>query len=98
MPAKAFSPIVGGVFLRKVTEARVELFKNALPPMVLTLAGMVILVSLGQRKKAPDLISITVSGRVTLAKLAQSANALAPIVITPFGITIAVKAPQPWNR
>ena len=72
MFAKAFVPSVGAVFGRKLMRVRLLQLLKAEFPMLVTLAGIVMLVSLLQLLKAEFPMLVTLAGIVMLVSLLQS--------------------------
>ena len=67
---------------------------NAYPPMLVTLFGIVMLVTLLQPENALLPILVTLSGIVMLVTLLQSTNAIFIMRVVPFGIVITVLSPK----
>lgn len=63
--------------------------------MLVTLAGIVTLASLGQATNIELPIELTPLARVTLARLEQDENAESPMLVTLPGITMLVRPVQP---
>jgi hypothetical protein len=68
---------------------------NALPPIEVTLDGMVMLVRLVQPLNALFSIEVTPAGMVMLVSLLQPENALLPIEVTLEGMVMLVRLVQP---
>ena len=66
-----------------IISSKLKHSSNIESPILVTLAGIVILFKFSQPKNAPNPILITPSGITTVVKLSQLANALSPILITP---------------
>ena len=70
---------------------------KALPPIKVTLSGIIILVRLLQKAKAPSPIEVTPSGTFTFVKFEQPWKAPSPILVTLSGICTLVKLEQPMK-
>jgi hypothetical protein len=71
---------------------------NAHNDIVVTLLGMLMLLSIVQFLKAPFPIEVTPSGIVTLVIKEQSLKALGPILITPSGIITSALLPTYFSK
>ena len=82
------------VFSAIVTVVRFVQFLNAVVPIFVTEAGMVMLVKLVHSQNADSTISSTEVPMVTLDRLVQPENAQKPILVILLGMTIVVKSVQ----
>ena len=77
----------------KVTVARLLVAKNALSPIDVTPAGMIMAVrALAENAIAPMDVSLLPAAKVTVARLRASWNALSPMDVTPAGMVMMVRA------
>ena len=80
-------------------EVKADVYKNALAPMLVTLAGMVIEVKLVALWNArwPMLVRDESASNVTVVKADVLWNALPPMLVTLAGMVMEVKLVAPWN-
>ena len=84
-------PVVLGASPRNVTAVRLALPTKVESPILVTLSGIVMLVSFLQREKAYFPILVTLSGTVTLVRLSQLWKVNSPILVTLSGIVMLVR-------
>ena len=74
-----------------VASLRLGQSQNALPPIVVTLGGMVIEVRLTQLENVPWPIFLTLAGMMIEVRRPQQENAPSPIVVTLGGMVIEIR-------
>ena len=84
------SSIAGGVVAKHVMLVRLSQPSNALPPIQVTLSGIVMLVRLLQSSNAYYPKLVTLSGILMLVRLLQPRNALSPMLVTLLGMVYSV--------
>jgi len=99
-PAKALDPtlkLAGVDVYPRLIVARAEQVLNALAPIIVTLLGIVIVVSEVHDSNALAPIIVTLLGIVIVVSEVHDSNALAPMLVTLFGIVTVVSLLHPLN-